>query len=129
MIDLHHIPARHDSINIRLEQWARWVRVRPQPWKMQSIWMNYRAPRQWEYSVSDIPSPVNTLEAAEIEKMVSQLPVKNREAIRWAYVYSYIHPGPIRRALGVTMPDLEVLINNGRDMLKNRLQQRLVNRE
>mgnify|MGYP000039881552 CR=1 FL=1 len=123
MIDLHHIPARHDTINLRLEQWARWVAVRPQPWKMQPMFRLYKAPPQWE--PRELKVEINTIEAHEIEKMVSQLPDKHRSAIRWAYVYSYIHPGPIQRKLGVTIPELETLINNARDMLKNRLQQRM----
>ena len=29
MIDFHHIATRHDEIDRRLRDWARWVRVRP----------------------------------------------------------------------------------------------------
>ena len=125
MIDFHHIPARHDAINLRLEQWARWVAVRPQPWKMQPMFRLYKAPPQWE--ARELKVEINTLEAHEIEKMVSQLPDKPRAALRWAYVYSYIHHGAIQRKLGVTTQELETLINNGRDMLKNRLAQSLAN--
>lgn len=127
MIDLHRIPARHDSINIRLEQWARWVSVRPQPWRMQPMFRLYKPPPQWE--PRELKVEINTLEAHETEKMVSQLPDKHRAAIRYAYVYSYIHPGAIKRKLAVNDDGLQLLINNARDMLKNRLQQSLANKE
>ena len=87
----------------------------------------YKAPPQWE--ARELKVEINTLEAHEIEKMVSQLPEKPRAALRWAYVYSYIHHGAIQRKLAVTTAELETLINNARDMLKNRLQQRITDHE
>lgn len=125
MIDLHHVPARHYYINLRLEHWARWVAVRPQPWKASPMFRLYKPPPQWE--ARELKVEINTLEAHEIEKMVSQLPDKHRSALRWAYVFGHIHHGAIQRKLGVTTQELETLINKARDMLKNRLQQSLAN--
>lgn len=124
MIDYSHIPARHDAINLRLEHWAIWVRVRPQAWKMQPMWRQYRAPRQYE--VTEVKIELNTLECHEIERAVSILPDKIRTAIRWSYVYPGIHPNMLRRHLGVTTEALCQLLHDGRTMLINRLRERLI---
>ncbi len=118
--DLSRIAARHEAINLRLEHWAFWVRVRPQAWKMQPMWRNYRAPRQYE--IVGIKTEVNPLECHEIERAVSMLPDKIRTAIRWSYVYPGIHPNMLQRHIGVTRNELGKMLDDGRDMLKNRLQ-------
>lgn len=125
MIDLHHIDARHDAINIRLEQWARWVTVRPQAWKMQPMFRSYRAPRQYAYETADIKVAPNTLECHEIERIVSHLPEKHRHALRWFYVYPYISDSRIRRELGETRAGLVDLLHRSRSMVVNRLKQHL----
>lgn len=85
----------------------------------------YRAPKQWESDL-DIRIEINTLDAAEIERAVSFLPDKHRTAIRWAYVFSYIPDARIRAELGATQEGLARLIHDGRDMLVNRLRERLI---
>ena len=128
MIDLNHIPARHDAIHARLEEWNRWVRVKPQLWATQPMFRQYKAPRQHEHD-AHVPISINTLAAHEIERAVSMLPDKHRTAIRFAYVYNNVHIGKIRRLIGVTENDLLDLINGARDMLINRLKTRLINRD
>jgi len=77
--------------------------------------------RQWEVD-PPIHIEINALAAHEIEKAVSALPDKNRTAIRWVYVFSYIHDARIRAALGLTREALCKAIDDGRDMLINRLR-------
>lgn len=124
MIDLHHIADRHFVIDERLTEWAAWVRVRPQPWKTQPMFRMYRSmARQWH-----APEPkreINTLQAHEIERCVSLMPEPHRAVIRWAYVFPYIHQGKIRRELGLTDDGLAKILCDGRDMVKNRLAQRI----
>ena len=126
MIDFHHIATRHDAIHLRLEAWGRWVRVSPKPWATHPMWRNARTPRQWDIDPV-VHQTLNTLEAHEIERAVSHLPDKHRSAIRWAYVFPYIHQGKIQRELAVTADALAKLIVDSRDMLANRLQMRLAN--
>lgn len=126
MTDYSHVSSRHDQIHYRLESWARWVRVKPQAWKAQGIWRMYRAPRQYAYDLSDIRTELNTLEAHETERAVALLPEKHRTAIRWVYVFSFIPPNVVRRDLGVTREGLGELIQDGRDMLVNRLKQKVM---
>lgn len=51
--------------------------------------------RQWHAPV--IQNPVDTLDALKIERAVSRLPIKNREAIRWCYVFAGNPLGMARR--------------------------------
>lgn len=126
MTDLSHIPARHDAINQRLEEWARWVTVRPQAWACQPMFRFVKSnARQWETD-PHIHVEINTLAAHEIERCVSFLPPVHRSAIRWAYVFSFIPMGKVRRELGVTVDGLGSLIDDARDMLKNRLKDKLL---
>lgn len=126
MIDYSHIPARHDAINLRLEEWARWVKVRPQAWAMQPMFRFVKSnARQWE-SDPHIHVEINTLAAHEIERAVSFLPDKHRTALRWAYVFSFVPVNAVRHELGVTRAGLGDLILAARDMVKNRLGQKMV---
>jgi hypothetical protein len=125
MTDFNHIPARHDAINLRLEEWSRWVRCKPQAWAMQPMFRLYRAPKQWESDLQ-IRIEIDTLAAHEIERAVSFLPDKHRTALRWFYVHSHVPVNGVRRELGVTRDGLGQLINDGRSMLINRLKQNMV---
>lgn len=124
--DYNHIPTRHDAINLRMEEWARYVRVRPQAWAMQPMFRLYKSKaRQWEVDPV-IHIEINTLDASEIERAVSILPPKNRTAVRWCYVFPYVPVNKVRQELGVTRDALGKLINDARDMICNRLRQRMV---
>lgn len=121
-LDLSHIPTRHDQIDLRLQAWARWVRVTPQRWGTQPMfrWARSNA-RQWEID-PHIHQALNTLECHEIERAVSYLPEPHRAAIRLVYVHSGLHFSAMLRKLKVQPEALVQLVNDGRDMLKNRLQ-------
>ena len=124
-IDFNHIPARHDAINLRLEEWARYVRVKPQAWSVQPMFRLYRAPKQWESDLQ-IRIEINTLAAHEIERAVSFLPPAHRTAIRWRYVFPGVPVGKVQRELGATREALAGLIHDARTMLVNRLRERLI---
>jgi len=125
MTDYNHIPARHDAINLRLESWASWVRVKPVAWAMQPMFRNFRAPKQWESDLH-VPIQLNTLECHEIERAISFLPPPHRTALRWSYVFSHVPVNAVRKELAVTREGLGQLINDSRDMLVNRLRERLI---
>lgn len=125
-IDLNHVPARHDAINLRLEEWARYVRVSPKVWACQPMFRLYKSKaRQWEVD-PHIPVSINTLAAHEIERAVSILPPSHRTAIRWCYVFSFVPVGKVRRELGVTNDALAQLIHDARSMLINRLKEKII---
>lgn len=124
-VDFNHIPTRQDAINLRLEDWAQWVQARPQPWKCQPMWRFAQSKaRQWhEPEIRREPDP---LKAHETERAVAFLPEKHRTAIRWCYVFPWIPVSMVRQSLGVTREGLLDLVVQGRDMVQNRLRERLV---
>lgn len=126
MIDIHHVPARHDAINQRLEEWARWLRVRPIGWFTQPMFRMYQSKaRQWE-PTPHIPVAINGLQALEVERAVSLLPDKHRAALRWAYVFGWVPVRKIQRELALTPDALIQMIADSRDMVKNRLCEKIV---
>jgi DNA-directed RNA polymerase specialized sigma24 family protein len=117
-IDFHLVADAHLGIHARLENWARWVRVRPHGWQVAPMFKQYRSNwRQWHEPI--LRASINVPEAVEMEKAVSLLPEKHREAIRWCYVLAG-SPGLIARSLGVSKQGLSDLIHAGRLMLINR---------
>ena len=119
VVDYNRIAAHHQAIHARLVNWERWVRVRPHGWVTHPMFRNFRASKQWEAS-PHISTPVDTLDAALMEKAVYALPEKHREALRWWYVYRR-DPVAMARNLGVSKQGLADLVEAGRTMLNNRI--------
>ena len=118
-VDYCHVKPEHEAIHQRLENWARWLRPRLSGWHTHPMWRNSRTSRQWEVSPA-VPVTVNTLDAADMEKAVSALPVKHRDAIRWSYVHCG-NPLAMARTLAVSKQGLADLVDAGRTMLQNRI--------
>lgn len=120
IVDYNHVPERHAAIHARLENWRRWVIVRPHGWQVAPMFRMYQSKaRQWEASPR-IGTPVDTLDAVLVEKAIYALPEKHREAVRWWYVYRR-DPVAMARSLGVSKQGLADLVDAGRTMLQNRL--------
>jgi DNA-directed RNA polymerase specialized sigma24 family protein len=117
-IDYFIVPDGQLAIHERLEQWARWVKVRPHGWQVAPMFRQYRS-KAWQWERPEPRPTVNIQEAVEMEKAVSLLPEKHREAVRWCYVFSG-SPVAMARRLGVNKQGLLDLINVGRAMLVNR---------
>ena len=84
---------------------------------MSPMFKQYRSNwRQWH--VPEVRAQINMPQAIEMEKAVSLLPSKNREAIRWHYVWES-SPGGKARDLGVSKQGLAELVRVGRVMLQN----------
>lgn len=125
MSDFTHIHTRHDSIHARLEAWGRWVRVTPKEWGTQPMFRGYQSKaRHWEISPA-IHVPINTLETLAVERAVALLPEQHRDALRWFYVFGWIHPGVVMRRMNVNGSQLLDLLHEGRDMLGNRMKKDL----
>jgi len=118
-VDYSHVAPQHEAIHARLENWKRWVSVRPHGWQTHPMWRNSRTSKQWEAS-PHIGVQLNTLDAVLVEKAVSQLPEKHRAAIRWSYVHAG-NPLAMARTLAVSKQGLADLVDSGRTMLENRL--------
>lgn len=109
------------DIQNRLENWARWARVRPHYAKCRSLEGKYKAPPTWHPPEPRIE--VDTLDAVVIEKALVQpsFPKKSREIIKYAYLYSGIHPMKICRKLGIKNGDIDAELRTAIMMLENRL--------
>ncbi len=119
IVDFNHVATEHKAIHARLENWRRWVIVRPHGWQTAPMFRMYQSKaRQWEAPV--IQNPVDTLDAVLLEKAVYALPEKHREAVRWWYVYRR-DPVAMARSLGVSKQWLADLVDAGRTMLQNRI--------
>ena len=120
IVDYNRVQDRHQAIHARLENWRRWVIVRPHGWQVAPMFRMYQSKsRQWEAS-PHIGTPVDAIDAALMEKAVYTLPEKHREAVRWWYVYRR-DPVAMARALGVSKQGLADLVEAGRTMLQNKL--------
>lgn len=117
-VDYHLVADEHLAIHGKLLDWARWVHPRSHGWQTAPMFRQYRS-KAFQWHTPEIKSALNLLECVDMEKAVSQLPEKHREAIRWVYVWC---DGPLAtaRRLGVTKQGLLELIRAGRTMLKNR---------
>ena len=120
IVDYNRVQDRHQAIHARLENWRRWVIVRPHGWQVAPMFRMYQSKsRQWEAS-PHIGTPVDAIDAALMEKAVYALPEKHREAVRWWYVYRR-DPAAMARSLGVSKQGLADLVEAGRTMLQNKL--------
>lgn len=117
-VDYFAVADGHLAIHARLEQWARWVRVRPHGWQTAPMFRQYRS-HAWQWETPEVRAAVNTLDAVAMERAVSALPQKNRDAIRWCYVLTG-NPLAMARRLGVSRAGLMELVESGRTMLVNR---------
>lgn len=116
-VDYNHVKPEHEAVHERLSNWARWVRVRPQGWQTHPMFRMFQSKaRQWEAPM--IQNPVNALDALAIERAVSALPRKHREAVRWCYVFQG-NPAGAARTLAVSKQGLADLVSDGRTMVKN----------
>ena len=119
--DLNHVSARHDAIHLRLEQWGRWATARGGQ-SVHPMFRQYQSKaRQWE--LPELRVPCSPLQALEVERAVQILPEAQRTAIRWAYVWPWVPVPQVLRTLAVNRPGLCLLLDSGRDMVKNRLAQ------
>jgi hypothetical protein len=118
---LNRVQPRHAAINLRLEQWARWSRVGPPRGAVTPMFRQYRSTHQYD-DEPYIAQPVNTQECIACQFAVSTLPARIRTAINWHYARPWIPVSVVRRELGVTREGLLTFLDNGRDMVTNRLR-------
>lgn len=118
-VDYNHVHPEHEAIHARLENWRRWVIVRPHGWQTAPMFRMYQSKaRHWHAPV--IQTPIDTLDAGIVEKAVATLPEKHRAAVRWSYVFAG-NPVAMARTLAVSKQGLADLVDAGRTMLNNRL--------
>ena len=116
-IDFHAVAERHEAIHARLQNWARSLYSRPGQ-KTAPGFDGYQSPPNVRREV-EASMPVDQADARKIAQGVAALPEKHRKAVQWSYVLkSSVAAG--RRYIGVTAEELDRLVVDARDMLKNR---------
>ena len=118
VVDFHHIRPEHVAIDARMRNWLRWVSVRGSGWQTHPMWRNVLTSRQWDTD-PHIQTEVDTIDALLIERTVSQLPHKHREAIRWHYMGGHDVPG-MARTLAVSKLGLYELVCTALTMVQNK---------
>jgi hypothetical protein len=117
-VDFFYVEPHQLAIHQDLENWSRWVRVRPHGWQVSPMFAQYRSNwRQWHVPI--IKDAVNTPDAVAMERAVSLLPEKHRMAVRWSYCFPG-NPAAMARKLGVSLKGLQDLVVDARTMLRNR---------
>ena len=114
--DFHLVEPGHIAIHERLINWSRWCRPRHSG-QVQPMFRLYRSDEHWEGH--NPTAPIDTLDAARMQKGVSKLPDKQRSALNWHYV-TPSNPRRAAQGLGVSMEGLALLVRSGRVMLINR---------
>lgn len=116
-VDFFYVEPGHQAIHEDLENWALYVEVKRRAGQA-PIWrLGKSHGRQWY--APEVKAAVDTLAGHAMEKAVSALPEKQRDAIRWCYVGKW-SPAIQIRAQGVTYEGLGNLVRSGRIMLINR---------
>ena len=116
-IDFDYVPDNQLQIHAMLVNWARWVKVRPHGCAVHPMFRQAQSnARQWH--PPEIQTPVNTIQADEVEKAISAMPHKHKTALRWAYVWRD-SPVKVAKSLAVNKEMLFDLLIDGRNMLKN----------
>ena len=118
LLDFHRIQPGHIAIHALLCNWAAVVRVHATSDKPAPMFRSYRSTEVWQ--APEAREPLDMLLGWKMEKAVSQLPPKHREAVRWVYVWPWKAPGMIARRIAVHQSTLHDLVHEARSMLKNR---------
>ena len=112
--DFHRVPEDQEAMHARLENWARYVRVR-NPSRPAPMWRFMRSnSRMWAP-----PGPLMVVDARDgdaLEHAIGKLPTYYAEALRWAYVFRG-PPARIARRLNVSYPALARLVVDARSLL------------
>ena len=113
--DYFECPA---DIVMELENWRRWAtgRTNSSRNRCKSLESRYKSTDVWEGK--QVTIEINILEAVEVEKIISGLPVKNKAAIK-AYYIQRLPTHIMRRRLGER--DIGCLMRNTWCMIKNKL--------
>ena len=82
------------------------------------MFRQYRS-KAWQWETPETRPATNTLDAHEIEKVISRMDASMAHVLRWAYVFPYIDPRKVGRNVGKTQDALFDLLLNARDIVEN----------
>lgn len=115
-VDFFAVEYKHLAIHGRLENWSRWCRNGPAK-HVQPMFRLYRSTDVWAQHEPAIP--VDSLDAAKMQKAVVKLPRPNSGAICWYYLKP-VDPRRAAKTAGTTIAGLALLVRDARQMLLNK---------
>ena len=116
-IDFHAVAQRHEAIHARLQNWARTL-YSPAGQDVAAGFSGYQSPASVR-AEREASIPADQVDARKIAKGVADLPEKHRKAVQWSYVMrKSVMWG--RRYVVATEAELDRLVVDSRDMLRNR---------
>jgi hypothetical protein len=118
MIDLNAIPHHQKDMHDRLCNWAMWAKPGGSG-KIHPMWAQSKS-NAWQWHPREYRPSCNTLEAHDMEKQITKLPEKNRNALIWFYIYANVSATKARKWLGLTSDALAGTVIDARQMLMNR---------
>lgn len=117
-VDFNYIEPGHQAVDAWLVNWARWSMNRGGS-GVQPMFRYYRSTDAAQIYGALSANPVDAIAGQAAQKAVTGLPVKHRLAISWCYI-KRTKPRLAAQSLGESLPGLQVLIRNARQMLVNR---------
>lgn len=115
--DFQYVAPEQKAMDTRLDNWARWVHVRPQAW-VSPIWkLGKSNGRQWHEP--ELRPTCDQQDGSKMEIAVRALPDVHMRSLRWFYVYRYSEQ-KFRREAGLTRDGLVQVLKDARQMLINR---------
>lgn len=118
-IDFHVVEPTHLAIHERLVNWARWSYSRGGSSTSPMFRLYRPADEEDRDDLTRTAQPVDTLDAAKIQKGVTALPEPQMHALNWNYLRPS-NPRRMAQKLGTSLDGLAELVRSGRQMLINR---------
>lgn len=115
-IDFAFVRPEHLAIHLQLLNWAQWCGGRGGGTSVHPMFREYR---DSYHEASVRPTECDSLAALATQRAYIQLPEVNRWVLNWAYCKPFIPVLKVRRALGLSTPDLADSIHRARTMMKN----------
>ncbi len=117
-VDFSHVEPKHQAIDGRLVNWARWS-VNKAATGASPMFRLYRATDAAQVYGAQAAEPVDSIDAARMQAVVIRLPTPHRLAISWCYI-KRTNPTRAAQEVGHSLEGLMRLIRDGREMLVNR---------
>jgi hypothetical protein len=122
----------YQELKDRLENWAKWCRDRSSVRHpadgvcipLRSLERYYRPPPCWEPTVLIVE--VDILDAVAIEKVITGLPIKNKAALKFAYVMPWANINIQLRKIGIRFNDYDDTVRLSECMVMNILSRNTV---
>ena len=117
-VDFSLVPHHQREIDARLANWAKWSYGRAGA-TASPMFRLYRSSDAAQQYGAQTAEKVDAIDAQRMQKAITALPAKHRQALSWAYI-KRTNPRKAAASLGLTMQELADMVTDARQMLINR---------